>query len=234
MTENIPLILEGKGTPLILLHGFMMNKESFASQISYFSKYFKVCAYDMCGFGQNSCMTYPYNLDDYVSEFLKVANMFSSKVNVIAHSFGARVVLKCASLYDIIDKMVICGGAGLKPRYSFKKSAKRCVYRLIRPLFKKEQLEKIFFSSDYNMLGDVMKESFKLVTSEHLDGLLNKIECPTMAIYGSDDDQTPIYMGRRLQSRMKNCKLFVMEGCNHFCYLQKPTLFNSVVKEFLL
>ena len=98
----------------------------------------------------------------------------------------------------------------------------------------KEQLEKIFFSSDYNMLGDVMKESFKLVTSEHLDGLLNKIECPTMAIYGSDDDQTPIYMGRRLQSRMQNCKLFVMEGCNHFCYLQKPTLFNSIVKEFLL
>lgn len=285
MKNEIPLIIKGEGKPLIFLHGFMANKEIFLPQIDYFSKYFKVYAYDLCGFGENTSMPYPYDLDDYVGEFLSIYKLavkngennlkngdftlsdYSSdskieknggilsrdeietdgkilssgesskkveKVSVIAHSFGARVILKAASRHDIFDKIVLCGAAGLKRKFSLKRQLKKCAYKISRPFFKRDRLEKIFFSSDYNMTSGNSRESFKLVTSEYLDDCLEKINCDVLAINGDKDGETPLYLAKKLENNIKNCRLYIMKDCGHFCFIDDKTQFNYLVREFLL
>lgn len=227
------IIEKGEGPPLILLHGFMCSKEFFASQINYFAHYFKVVAYDLYGFG--SCQaTRAYSLEDYSDEFIELANSLGGKVNVIAHSFGCRVILKSAQKSNVINKAVLCGVAGLKPSFSLKKEIKKKVYRIVRPFFSKERLEKRFFSSDYNMLNAIMKESFKLVTSEYLDNCLNQINFPTFVIFGSEDRLTPPKIANKLIKNIPNCDKYIMNGCGHFCYSERPAEFNSIAKEFLI
>ena len=82
------------------------------------------------------------------------------------------LLLKAMATTNKIQKAVLCGVAGLKSKKTVKKICKTCVYRLIRPLFKKEQLEKIFFSSDYNMLSGVQKQSFIYIRCLSYDNIL--------------------------------------------------------------
>ena len=175
-------------------------------------------------------MDYPYSLDDYIKEVkekLKENNI--KKPHIIAHSFGARIALKLA----FFDKMVITGGAGLKPKKTLKKVIKRWLFKFLKIFLPKERL-KGFYSKDYNSLSPVMQKSFVKIVNEHLDGRLSKIENKTLLIYGSLDKETPLYMAKRFNKNIKNSSLFVIKGAGHFCFVEKPDLFNFTVKEFLL
>lgn len=191
---------------------------------------------DLKGFGENSIMSYPYSLDDYVEDllaYMKDNGIF--KPHVIAHSFGARIVLKaCFSQKENpFDKIVLTGGAGLKPKNTLKKSVKRCVFSVAKRFVSKEKLCK-FYSSDYLMLNDVMKQSFIKIVSEHLDYTLPYINNQTLLIYGKKDKETPLYMAKRLKSGIKNSTLSIYGDAGHFCFIDKPLTFNMEVREFLL
>lgn len=234
-TLNIPLIVKGSGEPLIMLHGFLSSKEAFLNQIEYFSKYFTVVAYDLCGFGKNTPMPYPFELSDYLYEFNKIANCFDGKVNVIGHSFGCRVLLYSMATSNKIKKAVLCGVAGIKPKFSFKKQLKGCLYRILKPYLKKELLERKFFSSDYNLLNEVQKQSFKKIVSFYLDGQLDKIQVPILAVFGSKDRETPVKsVGKVLKKQIKECTIVEMKNTGHFCFVQDYNQFNLIAKEFLL
>ncbi|MBR2614808.1 MAG: alpha/beta hydrolase [Clostridia bacterium] len=220
---------------IVFLHGYLSNKESFNLNINYLKKYFNCFAFDLTGFGEGKNMDYPYSLDDYIKEVkekLKENNI--KKPHIIAHSFGARIALKLASQNkNFFDKMVITGGAGLKPKKTLKKVIKRWLFKFLKIFLPKERL-KGFYSKDYNSLSPVMQKSFVKIVNEHLDGRLSKIENKTLLIYGSLDKETPLYMAKRFNKNIKNSSLFVIKGAGHFCFVEKPDLFNFTVKEFLL
>lgn len=227
-------IVAGKGEPLVFLHGFMSSKEAFRAQIEFFSKYFTVYAPDLCGFGENREMAYPYSLDDYVRELDELIDSVGGKACVIAHSFGCRVALKEAASSDRISKAVLCGVAGLKPPFSAKRTAKRACYKLLRPFISRERAEKLFFSPDYLMTEGTLRESFKKVTGEYLDGALKRAGCPILCVFGENDRETPPTLAKRLKKNVSRCDCVIMKGCGHFCFAENPAEFNYVTREFLL
>lgn len=232
--DILPAIIKGDGSPLIFLHGFMSSKEAFLSQIDYFSKKFKVYAPDLTGFGENSFMPYPYSLKDYLNDFLRLAAQTQSeKVSVIAHSFGCRITLKALCETNVIKQAVLVGAAGLKTKKSARYYFKRAGYKLLKPFLTKDALEKRFFSVDYNLLDDVKKCSFKLVTSELFDEKLKKISVPVLAVFGENDAETPTYLADRIEKNVLGAQKYIMKGCGHFCFVEKPNEFNFVVNEFL-
>lgn len=180
-------------------------------------------------------MPYPYSLCDYVNEvkeYIYAKNLKSP--SVIAHSFGARIVIKIASEdKSLFNKLVLTGAAGLKPKPTLKKTVKRTVYRVLKRFIERDKLTR-FFSSDYNALSPVMKESFKKIVNEHLDDRLKYIVNPTLIVFGENDKETPLYMARRLNAGINGSVLSVIKGAGHFCFIDKPNKFNTEVKEFLL
>lgn len=190
---------------------------------------------DLKGFGANADMPYPYALSDYVNdvkEYMQDRGII--KPMVVAHSFGARVAIKAESeCPGTFSKMVLCGAAGLKPRYSLKRSFKRAAFSALKKFLPREKLKR-FYSPDYLALPGVMRESFKLIVSEHLDGALKNISCPVLLVFGDKDGETPLYMAKRLNRGIKGSRLFVIKGAGHFCFTEKPYTFNREVKEFLL
>ena len=115
---------------LLFLHGYLSSGSSFYYQTQFFKQYFNVYAPDLKGFGENKDMPYPYSLDDYVNEVSEYINKNSIVCPfVIAHSFGARIVLKGLSDKKFnFSKVVITGGAGLKPKFRLKKTIKKAQF----------------------------------------------------------------------------------------------------------
>ncbi len=219
----------------MFLHGYLADKNSFVYQKDFFERDFEVHAIDLKGFGQNKDMPYPYSLTDYANEVKDYIEKNGLKTpHVIAHSFGARIAIKLSSENPFLfDKLVLTGAAGLKPRRTVKYYFKRGAYKLLKPVVKKEKL-KNFFSSDYNALSPVMKQSFNLIVNEHLDGKLKDVENQTLLVFGAFDKETPLYMAKRLNQGIRNSRLIVVDGAGHFAFIDKPYKFNLEVREFLL
>ena len=96
MSESeVSLIQEGAGEDLVLLHGYLSCKESFYWQIKYFSKYFRVTAFDFWGFGKSPPLTEPWSVDDYAAHTLALLDELDiRRAHLLTHSFGGRVGLK--------------------------------------------------------------------------------------------------------------------------------------------
>ena len=220
---------------MLFLHGYLSSGKSFYYQTRFFERDFNVFAPDLKGFGENADMPYPYSLDDYINEVKEyIYAKGLKKPFVVAHSFGARIAIKAASIdKSLFSKLVLTGAAGLKPKPTFKKTVKRTVYRALKRFMPKEKLMR-FFSSDYNSLNAVMQESFKKIVSESLDDRLKDIKNPAFIVFGKNDKETPLYMAKKLHKGIVGSELLIINGAGHFCFIDKPNKFNTEVKEFLL
>lgn len=187
----------------------------------------------MSGFGESESLKYPYSLDDYVSEIYSLINELKiNKYHVVAHSFGARVAIKLALVDDRLDKLVITGGAGLKPRRKPSYYFKVYTYKLLKKFVKEDRLKK-FGSKEYQSLPSVMKKSYVKIVNEHLDSLAKKVENKALIINGSEDRETPVYMAKRYKKYLKNSKLKILKSCSHFAFIDDSFDFNLITWQFL-
>ena len=213
----------------------MSSGSAFNGQINFLKNHFEVYAPDLTGFGTNPYMPYPYSLDDYVESVREYTYKKGIKnPHVIAHSFGARIVIKLASSSPtFFDKIVLTGGAGLKPKPTLKRSIKRLAFNFLKRFVDKQKL-KNFYSSEYNALPPVMQQSFIKIVNEHLDHLAPLIQNKTLLIYGQRDLETPLYMAKKLNACIKNSRLVTYQQAGHFAFIDCPLKFNLEVREFLL
>ena len=228
------MITEGSGKDVLLLHGYLSCKESFYYQINFLSKYYKVTAPDMPGFGASPPLDSAYavgNYAEWLKEFIKKAEMETP--HVIAHSFGARVAFKYLNENAAgVDKLVITGGAGIvkprSPQYMRRVKA----YRRVKKLFPK-YAERHFGSAEYRSLTPIMKESYKKIVNEDLQDYARNITNRTLLLYGLDDTVTPYTEeGRTFNSLISGSRLQLMEG-GHFCFCEHSDKFNELVYSFL-
>ena len=235
MTEKVKDFAFTNDRKILFLHGYLSSGNSFFRQMDFLGRDFEVYAPDLKGFGKNIGMQKPYTLDDYINEVeeYKYKNSLI-RPHIVAHSFGGRIAIKAtAQNKNFCNRLVLTGAAGLKPKPTLKKTLKKTAFNFLKKFIKKEKLS-AFYSKDYLAVDGVMRQSFKLITSEYLDGYLPFIDCQTLIINGEKDKETPVYTAKRLNQNIKNSKLVLIKGAGHFCFLDKPNKFNVEVREFLL
>ncbi len=220
---------------MLLLHGYLSNKESFYYQARALEQNgFRAVIPDMPAFGASSPIDTAWSVGDYakwLKDFIAAEGLRGSAI--IAHSFGARVIFKLlAEEEGIADRLIITGGAGLvKPRSpAYIRRVKR--YRAVKKLFP-GYAERHFGSEEYRTLSPVMKQSYKLIVNEDLRGCASKIKVPVLLIYGSGDTVTPAAEeGKIFNSVIAGSRLEIIDG-GHFCFSENSAAFNSLMLEFL-
>lgn len=219
---------------MLFLHGYGANKECFLPQINYFSRFYRVTAFDFWGFGQSEGLKEPWSVSDYALQTQKLlSNLNISRPHVIAHSFGARVAIKLASQSQtVFDKMVLTGAAGVILNRSFSYHVKILSYRIVKKLFP-DYAQEHFGSKEYRTLSPVMRESYKKIVNEDLRSCARNIKNPVLFIYGAEDKTTPVKAGKLYAASVSDSHLEVMPRCGHFAFLDDITLFNQITEEFL-
>ncbi len=62
---------------------------------------------------------------------------------------------------------------------------------------------------------------------------LEKINCPTLCIFGDLDKMIPLEVGNKMASMIKNSKKKVISNCGHMIIFEKALEMRKIVKEFL-
>lgn len=90
----------GKGTAIVLLHGFLENQSMWDNYIATFSKKNRVITIDLLGHGETECLGYVHTMEDNADAVHAVlAQLRIRKAILVGHSMGGYVSLAFAELY---------------------------------------------------------------------------------------------------------------------------------------
>lgn len=251
--RNIAVSYEklGTGKPMIFLHGWGVSGEVMLPLAKQFSGTHTCYLIDLPGFGKTPPPATGWNVSDYadmVEAFIK--EQLNELTNLLVHSFGGRIALKlCArpNAPQMIDNVLITGGAGMKPKrsttYYLKKYAAKGLkapFQVLPQKQKEKSLQKLrgtklwkrLGSSDYTKLNGVMREVFVQTVTEYLEPCLPNIQNEVLLLWGRDDASTPVYQGKRMEEGIKNAALVVIENAGHYAFLDQPGRFNAIARAF--
>ena len=225
---------------LVFLHGWGLSKEAFLWTKDYFDDYRKIYV-DFAGFGESPEPDKVFCLSDYLTELKSLLDGFEiDKLVLVGHSFGGRVAVKFAYLYqnEYRDfKLCLVDSAGIRPRLSIAKRYKIWKYkRLNRKVDLSDddrQKLKTMGSSDYQKLSDIMKGTFIKIVNEDLLPILKFVECDVCLIWGQKDKETKLWMARKMLRAFKNSELYIFKNCGHFAYADKPREFLIILDTFI-
>ena len=122
LNENLnslkfPVVIGGKGQPILLLHGFDSSFLEFRRIYQSLKKNFQVIIPDLLGFGFSPrCATNEYNpskIISYLVDILKVLKI-TNNLKIIGASMGGATALKLSfEIPDSIEKIILLSPAGL-------------------------------------------------------------------------------------------------------------------------
>ena len=236
---------DGHGKPVLLLHGWGGNHNSWFPIYERLKKMFEVFALDLPGFGQSGSPDLNWQLDDYAG-FLKmfIRQEIGENVSLIGHSFGGQAAIRLASLCpQMVSKLVLTDSAGIRNLGNPKKMGIMQLAKIGKSLFSlpglnkfqekaRQKLYRIIGEHDYEEAG-VLKEIFKNIINEDIRRDLPQIFIPALIIWGGKDKITPLKDGRLMQKLLPDSQLVVFENGSHFAYLEEPERFTRQVVDFL-
>lgn len=240
--------IKGNGDPVLLLHGWGAQIESFAPVIFALQKYRKVIALDLPGFGKTGFPDKPWTVADYMeftAAFLRALG--EEKVDVLCHSFGGRITILLAGKYPgMVGKIVFVDSAGIRPRRTLKYYCKTYSYKLAKKIARVKWLSGILKafgvdvqkkiknagSSDYKNLPECMKKTFVNVVNQDLSPYLKDIKSPSLLIWGENDTDTPLWYGQKMEKEIADAGLVVLKNAGHYSYLDQFPQFIAVVNSF--
>ena len=191
----------------------------------------------------------PWGVPEYAEQIAGLLESLSiSRVRVVAHSFGGRIAIYLAAHHpEKIDQMVLTGAAGIrKPLTETQKKRQTRFKRmnamlnalkrfgLLRPAVERWQdaLRRRYGSADYVRLNENMRKTFSKVISQDLYPLLKDVQAPTLLVWGSEDTETPLWMGEQMEKAIPDAGLVVFEGRTHFAFIEEWQRFLTIVRQF--
>lgn len=237
------------GTPVLFLHGWGCDLTFFSGIMNAVQDRAALIALDFPAHGNSDEPPEPWGVAEFAQQVKRLLEELGvPKVHIVAHSFGARVaVWLAANEPQTVDKLVITGGAGVKKPASLQASKRTARYKQLSaaarnlgkiPFLKRpmkavqERLIRKYGSKDYAVLNESMRASFIRIISEDLSPLLKRIEAPTLLIWGSEDQETPLWMGETMAREVKDAGLVVFDGRSHYAFLEDSARFVTIVRQF--
>lgn len=234
---------EGRGPAVLVLHGWGAHIEAVAPIAAGLRTACEVISVDLPGFGSSETPPEPWGVADYaswVASFMEVLDV--PRAHVVGHSFGGRVGIHLATERpQLVDRMLLVDSAGIRPprtlRWYWKvglaKVGKHAARLLGRP---GRRLQRLLVasasSSDYAAAGP-LRATLVRVVNEDLTDRLPRVSCPTLIVWGARDEDTPLWMGERMEQLIPDAGLVVFDAAGHYAYADEPQRFGRIAREFL-
>ena len=128
---------QGKGTAVVLLHGFLENKKMWNAFIPEWSKKFRIITIDLLGHGETECLSYVHSMEDNADAVHEVlSELRIRKAIFVGHSMGGYVALAFAELYpDVVKGLVLLNSTSKADSTERKNNRDRAI-RAVKLSFK--------------------------------------------------------------------------------------------------
>ena len=241
---------EGKGFPLVLVHGFLGSSKIWEPQINFFKDYFRVITPDLPGFGKSNKAKSHNNIQSIANLLLDCLDEKKiDKFYLLGHSMGGMIVQEMAKISGNKIIKLICystGPRGEMPgrfetvdqsRENLKKNGLEITAKNIAKTWfvKGEEAEYFDICIEAGKQLSIETVDNALVAFKNWDGVetLKNIKNETLIVWGNKDKSYNLDQVQTLNKNIPNSSLFIFEGCAHNVHLEKPEEFNRTILNYL-
>lgn len=247
---------QGKGDPIVLLHGWAMNGRVWDDVVPELSRSGRVLSVDLPGHGKSDLPANGnFDLDTVCNE---IKSVLENDAIVVGWSLGGLVALQLAYRYpDLIKKLVLVAGS---PQFVQSSDWAHAVQREIfdgftaslvddyratiqrflaiqalgsqqaKPAIKALR-EKVFLNGEPQMIA--LREGLNLLSNSNVRAQLPDINCPVLIVLGEKDRLIPPAAGADTVALLPNAQLAIIQGAGHAPFLSHVKEFLSITTAFI-
>lgn len=251
----------GSGIPILLIHGYPLNRQIWQAQILGLSKSVRLISLDLRNHGESKpnagCFSEPstYTMDLMAEDCLKLLDAIevSQPVILCGLSMGGYISFAFYRKYpERVAGLILA--ATRASADSLEGNAKRDaaidlalsqgVDRIV------ENMLPIMLSPKaYDSQPELVRQVKAIMQSSTLNGvigdlagmkerpdstpMLSQIDRHTLILYGEDDQIIPLAEMEALQSSIPGSRLVIIPEAGHLLNMEQPETFNQAVQDFL-
>ena len=245
---------EGTGAPVVFLHGWTLDLESWNPQARDLQRSLRVIRLDRRGFGLSGGDP---SIDDDVGDLAALLDRLQvDKVTAVGVSQGARVAISFAMAHSSRLTALVLDGAPDPTLPSMGGVARELPMAHYRELartagleaFRKEWLEHPFMqlhtrdAAAHELLRQIVQ---RYPGRDLLDGssqrdqplaadTLRNLRTPTLVLNGALDTEQRRQVGEALASRLPHAERKLVPNGGHLANLDDPETYNDIIRQFLV
>ena len=248
---------EGKGSPIVLLHGSGPGVSAWANwrlTIPELAKKYRVLAPDVLGFGfTERPKDNRYDMDKWVKHAVGFLDALSlDKVGLVGNSFGSALALQLATrIPQRISRLVLMGAVGvgfeltegLDKAWGYQPSIESMrelmgYFAFDRALVTDELAELRYKASIRPGFQESFSAMFPAPRQRWIDSLalpeetLRALPHETLVIHGREDQIIPLSNAFQLLERIPRAQLHVFGRCGHWTQIEHSKRFNELLSDF--
>jgi len=238
--NNIELAYErrGKGTPLVLLHGYPLDHHTWDFVASLLEGTFDLILPDLRGFGQSTTVDSQYTLDTFASDIAGLLDHLGiQKAAIAGHSMGGYAALAFTKLYaervsglGLVSTQVLADPPDRKEgRYKTAVDvAEKGISGVVETMTPKFTPDEKLQTSARKIMEMQKPGAFigaLKAMAERMDmsALLSTIKFPVVVIHGDEDSLIPIDRAREMKSAVPHAHFVELKGIGHLPMMEAVT-----------
>ena len=238
------LSYEELGSPseeaIVVLHGWGSSAEIMKPLAALLATRYRTVNVDLPGHGLAPVPQHPLGLEDHANlVFSLCAHLKLDSFSVVGHSNGGRIALHMGSepaMSERISRLFLLSPSGIRRSRTVGFYIRSYTAKLVSAPFKllpnkareftldwlrHSVLWKMLGSSDYSKLTGVMRETFVQLVNSYVEDRLDRIKCPTLIIWGSNDEAIERRQIEIILEAIPDSGLVELTGGNHFAFLRE-------------
>ena len=241
---------EGKGFPLVLVHGFLGSSMMWKPQIDFFKNNFRVITPDIPGFGKSNHLKSHNTITLMANSILKcLKEKQINKFNLLGHSMGGMIVQEIAKMGSNKISKLICYSTGprgeMPERFETIDESRNNLKNIGLEITARNIAKTWFVLGEKAKYFDICIQAGKQTSLEAADNALvaikgfngindlKLIKNDTLIVWGDQDKSYNFEQIQTLKDNIFNSTLTIFKGCAHNTHLEKPEEFNRIVLNFL-
>jgi 2-hydroxy-6-oxonona-2,4-dienedioate hydrolase len=181
-------------------------------------------------------------LSKYVHRFLESLDL--TGVHLLGNSLGGHVALVYTLKHpERIRSLILTGSSGLFENGMGDSYPRRGDYEYIKnktaltfydpAVATKELVDEVYSITNNRLKVIKIIALAKSAIRNNLGEELNKIQAPTLLIWGNNDTITPPFVGQEFNKLIPNSELHFIDKCGHAPMMEVPGEFNKILHAFL-
>ncbi len=236
--NNIEIAYErrGKGTPLVLIHGFPLDHSTWNEVAALLENDFDMILPDLRGFGESTTVDTPYGMNEIADDISQLLGKLKIEKAVIAgHSMGGYVALAFANKYaDQVSGLALVGsqapgdpperkegryktaaevqekGVSVVASMTDKLSPDAKVREAVRPLIERQ--------SKSGVVGALKA----MAEREDARAWLPAFKFPIVLVHGDKDELISVERAQEIKVALPNAHLVELPGAGHLSMMEVP------------
>jgi pimeloyl-ACP methyl ester carboxylesterase len=232
---ELAYIRRGKGTPLVLLHGYPLDHHIWDAVVPLLENKFDLILPDLRGFGESTTVDTPYTMDDFASDIAGLLDFLGiQKAAIAGHSMGGYVALAFARLFpDRVAGLGLVASQTLadppdRKEGRYKSAAEVAekgiggVVDAMTPKFTNDPALQAFAREVMERQNPLAYIGALKAMAERQDStpLLASMTYPVVLVHGDADALIPVERAREVKDAVPHAVLAGLPGAGHLPMLE--------------